>query len=104
MLVFDSNHGALGNVDVLEQGVFDFSRRHPNSAGAQPVIVASYVEVISVLVLIQLISGQDPALPHRGGSFLGLVPILLGRRRDDGDNIDRKSVVRGKRVSVRVYL
>ncbi len=65
---------------MADQAVLDLDRRAPDAADLQHVVAAALVDEIAVGILAIGVAGVQPAVHHRLGGLLGLVPVILGGR------------------------
>ena len=77
LLVGDADHGDLGDVGVLEDGVLDLDRRDVLAAGDDDVLLAVRDRDVAELVDRPAVAGVEPAVDDRPRRRLGLLPVAL---------------------------
>ena len=65
---------------MSDQAVLDLDGRAPDAAHLQHVVAATFVDEVAVFILAIGVAGVQPAVHHRLGRLLGLVPVVPGGR------------------------
>src|SRR3546814_19932596 len=84
---------------MLQEAVLDLARADAVAARRDDVVVAADEAQVTLVVQAALVAGHQPVAAELGGRGLRIAPVFEKHHRKD-----RKSVVSGKSVSVRVAL